>query len=142
MSHQLTAEDKLFKQLVESCEFPVDNFDHRAHLRLAYCYLVDHPAKDAVAIMRGTLISLLKHAGIDPAQKYHETLTEAWILAVSHFMNNSDAAGSADAFIDHHPALLDSKIMLSHYSAERLYSDQARQAFLPPDLEPIPTLGQ
>jgi len=34
--------------------------------------------------------------------------------------------------------LLDSKIMLTHYSAELLFSDQARAEFVEPNLDPIP----
>ena len=59
----------------------------------------------------------LSHHDI-PASKYHETLTRAWVLAVDHFMHRSPSRQSADDFIDRNPMLLDSKIMLTHYSAE------------------------
>ena len=58
-----------------------------------------------------------------PASKYHETLTRAWILAVHHFMHRSPDAASADDFIERNPLLLDSKIMLTHYSAGLLFSE-------------------
>jgi hypothetical protein len=45
---------------------------------------------------------------------------------------------SADDFIRQTPLLLDSRIMLTHYSAERLFSPQARAAFVQPDRDPIP----
>jgi hypothetical protein len=75
--------------------------------------------------------------GIDPG-KYHETLTRSWILAVRHFMDRAPAAASADAFIAANPMLLDSKIMLTHYSASVLFSPDARARFVEPDLEAIP----
>jgi hypothetical protein len=34
--------------------------------------------------------------------------------------------------------LLDSRIMLTHYSTELLFSDKARAKFVEPDLDPIP----
>ena len=34
--------------------------------------------------------------------------------------------------------LLDSKIMMTHYSAEVLFSDEARARFVEPNLSPIP----
>jgi len=34
--------------------------------------------------------------------------------------------------------LLDSKIMLTHYSADLLFSDEARARFVEPNLDPIP----
>jgi hypothetical protein len=45
---------------------------------------------------------------------------------------------SADEFIERNPKLLDSGIMLSHYSCEVLFSSAARAAFVVPDVEPIP----
>ncbi len=37
--------------------------------------------------------------------------------------------------------MLDAKIMMTHYSAEVLFSDEARAEFVEPDLEPIPRHG-
>jgi hypothetical protein len=142
MKHLVTNEDQEFKNQVENCEFPVPQFDHGAHLRLAYVYLVQNNSTDeSVQLMREALAGLLKHAGVDPSAKYHETLTEAWILAVHHFMNNTENSSSADDFIEQHPVMLDSKIMLTHYSAEILFSDEARQSFVEPNLDPIPRHG-
>lgn len=45
------------------------------------------------------LIGLLKNAGIDSSQKYYETLTEAGILAVHHFMCCTESSKSVDNFI-------------------------------------------
>ena len=91
-----------------------------------------------VHLVRNALTALLRHAGVDPSQKYHETLTEAWVLAVNHFMKNTDDSQSADDFIDKNTVMLDSKIMMTHYSAEILFSDEARKAFVEPNLDPIP----
>ncbi|MBN7796324.1 hypothetical protein [Parahaliea mediterranea] len=141
MSHIASREDKHFQRAVESCEFPVSDFDHRAHLRLAYIYLVDQDIEGAVQRMRETLLRLLQHVGVDPSDKFHETLTKAWVLAVYHFMNLTETSESADEFIDANPVMLDSKIMLTHYSAEVLFSDEARRAFVEPNLEKIPRHG-
>lgn len=123
---------------MEACEFPVGDFDHRAHLRLAYIYIIDHGPDQAVVRMRETLTVLLKHAGIDPAAKFHVTLTKAWVLAVHHFMRGTKLSGSGNDFIDQNPEMLDSGIMLTHYSAEILFSEQARRRFVEPNLDPIP----
>lgn len=107
-------------------------------MRLAYVYLIDNNVESAVVLMRKALMGLLLHAGIEPSKKYHETITEAWVMAVSHFMNESESSGSAAEFIQNNTKLLDTQIMLTHYSAEVLYSEKARQSFLEPNLEPIP----
>jgi hypothetical protein len=53
-------------------------------------------------------------------------------------MHRTTSAFSADDFIARTPILLDSRIMLTHYSAQRLFSPAARAAFVEPDLDPIP----
>lgn len=137
MTFRASESDIAFRAEVESFSFPVSAFSHRAHLRLAYVYLTQNSADQSVILMRDTLKKLLAHNGVDTA-KYHETITRAWILAVHHFMNITGYAGSADELIDCNPVMLDTKIMLTHYSAERLFSDRARAAFIQPDLDPIP----
>jgi hypothetical protein len=138
MKYLLSKEDQEFKRLVESCEFPVAEFDHRAHIRLAYIYLVENNTEQSVDLMRDALTDLLKHAGIDPSGKYHETITEAWILATNHFIRNTENSQSAEEFIDKNAIMLDSKIMMTHYSAEVLFSNEARNGFVEPNLDPIP----
>ena len=138
MALLLSEDDILFKQQIESCDFSIPDFDHRAHVRLAYVYLTENNPDVAIVQMKAALLGLLKHAGIDPDAKYHETLTKAWLLAVNHFMQSTTQAESADSFIDQNPSLLDSSIMLSHYSAELLFSEPARADFIEPDVSPIP----
>ena len=134
--HCISADDRRFRSDVEQCRITPDAFGHRAHLRLAYIYLADNDCDSACALMRDALLQFLAHHGIDPS-RYHETVTRAWILAVRHFMERSPSAASADAFIDSNATLLDSRIMMTHYSAQLLFSPEARGQFVEPDLEPI-----
>ncbi len=135
--HELSDADREFRRAFEAGAFAPADFSHRQHVRLAYVYLVDCDVNLALDRMRAALVCFLSHHGI-PATKYHETLTRAWILAVHHFMHRTPEATSADDFIDRNPMLLDSKIMLTHYSAGLLFSDAARAEFVEPDLDPIP----
>ncbi len=91
--------------------------------------------------MREALLAFLEHNGVDPS-KYHDTMTRAWTLAVRHFMEATSSQDSADWFIEHNPKMLDSKIMMTHYSAQVLFSDEARAGFVEPDLDPIPRHGE
>jgi len=112
-------------------------FDHRAHIRLAYTFLAEHDTETALTLMRAALLAFIRRNDV-PVAKYHETLTRAWILAVRHFMAITPAAESSAAFIARNPQMLDAKIMLTHYSAEVLFSPEARARFVEPDLERIP----
>lgn len=137
MSYRCSERDRAFAAAFEAGEIAPDAFSHRDHLRLAYVYLADADVDAAHGRMRSALIGFLDRHGIT-ATKYHETMTRAWILAVRHFLEKTDTASSADEFIDAHPEMLDPAIMLTHYSAGRLFSDEARADFVEPDLQPIP----
>ena len=137
MKHNLAPEDRAFREEFEAGRLTPAMFGHRAHVRLAYVYLAENDADTAAALMRSALLAFLEHHGIDMT-KYHETMTRAWILAVRHFMELSAPAPSAEAFIDANPILLDSRIMLTHYSADLLFSQEARARFVEPDVDPIP----
>lgn len=135
--HEPSRDDQHFARAFEQCAVSPDAFDHAAHVRLAYVYLCEQTVDEAVARMRQALLRFLAHLGVDTG-KYHETMTRAWILAVAHFMAESSPCASAAAFMEANPRLLDTKIMLTHYSAEVLFSPTARQAFVQPDIQSIP----
>jgi hypothetical protein len=52
MAHLDSAADLEFRKSFESCAFLPTGFDHRAHLRLAYVYLVQQSAEAAYESMR------------------------------------------------------------------------------------------
>ena len=137
MKHELSTSDVEFRMAFEAGAIAPADFSHRAHVRLAYVYLADTDVNLALERMRGALLVFLTRNNI-PASKYHDTLTRAWILAVNHFMHRTPETTSSDDFIARNEVLLDSKIMLTHYSADLLFSDQAREQFIEPNLDPIP----
>lgn len=135
-SHEASEEDRAFRSAFEACTITPSQFNHEAHVRLAFVYLTEGDEDSAVQKMRDALLSFLQHNAV-PQSKFHETLTRAWVLAVRHFMNRSTSTSAAD-FIAKNQQLLDSKIMLTHYSASVLFSADARAYFVEPDLDPIP----
>lgn len=137
MSHLASPDDTQFRRDVEALLFPKTEFKHREHLRLAYVYLCHRGADAAHERMRAALHAFIAHHGIDPA-KYSETLTRAWILAVRHFMEKTPETACFDDLVAAHPVMLDSKIMLTHYSTELLFSVGAPAGFVEPDRDPIP----
>ena len=137
MSGTASDDDRRFTASFESGRVPPAEFDHRAHIRLAYTLLAEHDLDVAHERMRAALRSFIARNGI-PDTKYHETLTRSWILAVRHFMELTPDARSAGEFIAANPVLLDARIMLTHYSAVVLFSPEARARFVEPDLQKIP----
>jgi hypothetical protein len=135
--HELSSDDCRFQASFEACKVSPNEFTHCAHLRLAYVYLAQHDVDDALQTMRAAIKRFLAFHQIDAA-KYHETLTRAWLLAVRHFMERAGSTRSADDFLAKSAVLLDSKIMLTHYSKDLLFSAAAREGFVEPDQAPIP----
>ena len=138
-SHEASEEDRAFRSAFGACTIAPSQFNHEAHVRLAFIYLTEGDVDTAVQKMRDALLNFLQHNGV-PLSKFHETLTRAWVLAVQHFMNRSTSTSAAD-FIAKNQQLLDSKIMLTHYSASVLFSADARASFVKPNRAPIPRTG-
>ena len=86
---------------------------------------------------RRSLQGFLRHHRIDPA-KFHETLTQAWLQAVWHFMQRAGDTSGSDDFLQRSAVLHDPNVMLTHYSRDLLFGEEARSRFVVPDLEPIP----
>ena len=102
MKHEVSSSDMEFLAAFEAGAYAPADFNHRAHVRLAYIYLATNDVERATTLMRAALVNFLRHNGIAHT-KYHETLTHAWILAVFHFMHRTTEAGSADDFIARTP---------------------------------------
>lgn len=130
-------DDLSFRDRFEAGLVPPADFNHRAHLLLAYVYLCEGPVEHAMPRMRATIQGFLKRNGV-PDGKYHETLTRSWLMAVAYFMDKAHPATSFDRFLRQDARLLDTQIMLTHYRKDTLFSDAARAAFVAPDLQAIP----
>jgi hypothetical protein len=135
-THSRSEADRAFRESFEACAIQPAAFTHEAHLRLAYVYLVECGASEAHQRMRQSLLAFLAHHGV-PREKYHETLTKAWVLAISHFMDRAPSESFAEFAANSRP-LLNSKAMLTHYTPEKLFSPEARAGFVAPDLAAIP----
>ncbi len=133
----LSDSDREFLADFEACRLTGAEFGHRQHLRLAYSYLARHPFETAAERTEAGLRRLLEHLGAPP-EKFHQTQTRAWLLAVQYFMRQAGTNSSFDKFIASARDLLDQRIMETHYTRARLFSDEARARFLSPDLAPLP----
>src|SRR6478735_8183397 len=106
MKHRVSADDDRFRAAFEALEVASGEFDHAAHVRLAYVYLCEGSVESAVERMKAALLAFLAHLGVSES-KYHETITRAWVMAVDHFMNQSAACASCADLVRTNPQLLD-----------------------------------
>ncbi len=120
------------------CTLPKTAWTHEAHLAATLWLVRDRPDLNAEADLP-TIIARynVSVGGVnDDAQGYHETITQVFIAAVrDHLGERTDD----ESLLDSVNALLLSKRgrrdwPLRSYSAERLFSTEARSRFVQPDI--------
>lgn len=113
-----------------------DRFGHREHVRVAWLLLARHGvAAGGDAFAMGLRRFAAAHGVPD---KYHETLTRFWLRLVAHAMDVRPELSDPDEFVGAFPLLLDKSLPERHWSFEVLWSDQARRAFVEPDVLALP----
>lgn len=135
--HSPSPSDLDFLNAFKSAKINLQDFDHRAHLKLAYVLLCSESAEASAKEIGNMIRNALNKNKMDTS-KFNVTMTHAWTEAVLHFMHQTPTCRSANEFLEQNVALLDSRIMLSHYSEKRLYCEDARHHYLPADISPIP----
>jgi hypothetical protein len=128
--------DMEFARAFESGKVTPEEFDHRAHVRVAWVYLKEAPSvAEALPRMREAIKYFAAAAGA--SQKYHETITVLWMRLLDDVKGRvGPDAELADVLRDF-PSLADKDLPLKYYSRERLFSDEARGAWVAPDLRRI-----
>jgi len=120
---------------LERCEMANLEFHHASHLHVAWVYLAESSSvQQAANKMRETLRRFAAAAG--KPEKYHETITFFWV----HFLARVQAASRGESLEDvvsANPQLLEKDFPLAYYSAERLFSEEARALWMEPDLKPL-----
>ncbi len=139
-------DDELLQQF-ESTTLPHDQWTHRAHVKVAFLYLRDHPFDVALTKMRvGIQKYNAAHQVPDgPLEGYNETMTHALMQLVSatiQVYGTVFTTPDADTFCDTHPQLLSKHILRLFYSPERRLHPDAKARFIEPDLAPLPKVDQ
>lgn len=117
---------------LEECRVTPSAFSHERHLQVAFaCLQASDSVEAATARMRAALRQFVSAAGLE--SKYHETLTVFWMNAVAGARAATPEAGTWEALRAAHPELLDTQAPLASYTAERLFSDEARTGWCAPD---------
>ena len=124
--------DEAFARAFERGDVTPAQFDHTAHVRVAWVYLNESASSDeALARMRDAIRRFAAAAGA--SQKYHETITVFWMRLLEG-VRARGAAGELADVLAAHPELADKNLPLQYYSRDRLFSDEARVAWIEPDL--------
>lgn len=126
-----------FLAAFESGDLAAEAFGHREHLRLAWAVLQQEPLPRALERVTGGLRRFTRRVGA--ADKYHETVTWAWVLLVNERLERPGARQlDWPAFLAANPDLLDRDrpLLDRYYRRETLASPHARRSFVLPDRAP------
>lgn len=137
-------DDAGFLARFEACAIPLEEWTHRAHLRIAWTYLRRHGLLGATGRMRAGILRFNASKGIEDGldHGYHETLTVAWLRILDAMMRAHGAEADATAFLEKHPQLHSKALLRLYYSRDRILSWDAKGRFVEPDLAPLPRAPQ
>lgn len=117
----------------ESLTLAPGDFHHREHVRLGFALLVrERDLATAALRFRTALRKFTAHVGAE--NKYHETITWAYLTIIAERMAARTFASSQE-LLAAHPDLLDHKTgaIAAHYDVSALLADtHARTAFVLP----------
>jgi hypothetical protein len=123
----------------EATTLPYYEWTHAAHLTVGVCYLAWYGPDALLDRVRDSLRRYnAAHAHHPMRVGYHETITRFWLWVVRQHVRpmapDLPLAEVANAVI---AACTDRNLPFTYYSRERLMSDEARHAWVEPDLRPL-----
>lgn len=127
-------------QQFEKCTLPKEEWTHEAHLIVALYYVKNHTKSAATCLIRAGIIAynVASDTPNTPTRGYHETITLFWIWLIGKFINqnkNLKIEGLVKVFLASKYAQKDT--FFEYYSANLLFSVEARANWTPPDLSPL-----
>ena len=110
-------------------------FPHEEHVHVVFVKSARATADETLELMRGGIRAMAAANGKPEA--YHDTRTAAWVQLIAVARAGFD--GTFEQFLEQHPELIRRDLLSDFYSDALLTSDEARAAFLAPDLHDLPT---
>jgi hypothetical protein len=137
-------DDELLRQF-ESLTLPFDQWTHRMHVRVAFCYLSRHPFEVALQKLRTGIkaYNAANDVPEGPEVGYDETTTVAFARLVHATMcayGEVLPTPDSESFCDTHPQLLSSRLLRLFYSPAQRRHPRAKTTFVEPDLAMLPEM--
>jgi hypothetical protein len=115
-------------------------FGHRQHVHLAFWAVRRYGMPRAA----DTICAFIRHVAAyqRAPQKYHHTVSRAWVELVAYHVADDPDCAEFDVFAGRYPALLDKRLLIRHYRSSTLAAAPARGGWVEPDLLPLPRAAQ
>jgi hypothetical protein len=125
----------LFDELLADVMTGADRFGHRQHIHLTWLAVRRCGVEAAIILVSDGIQRTARYAGVP--QKYHATVSRAWVELVGYHAAET-GEDDFDAFVAHHTALLDKRLLTRFYEPATLAKGKHR--WVEPDRAPFPTL--
>lgn len=127
-------DDETFLHMFEALALPPEAFRHADHLRLAWLMLDRYGVEGAQSSVKRGIRAFAAHHGA--SHIYHETVTLGWVRLIATHDEQTFAE-----FLRRNDARLNKETLHRFWSPELLSSDLARQQWVAPDREPLPSIA-
>lgn len=132
------AEIKHLIERFENRQLPKVEWTHEAHLVVAIWYTWHHDEDEAMNLVRDFIWNHNESVGTANSETdgYHESITKFWVYVGKRFLESNEFEGYTEActaFID--SKFASSKHPLQYYTADVLFSLEARRNWVEPDLK-------
>jgi hypothetical protein len=149
--HQAAGFDALMTEVLAGSS---GRFGHRQHVQLTWLAVRRYGMPAAIRLVSDGIRRTARYAGAP--QKYHETISRAWVELVAHHAIGHPAcdaghpagregaghpAGQEADFADFaaaNPLLLDKRLLTRFYRPATLAAQKARTDWVEPDRDPFP----
>lgn len=124
----------------EKCTLPYADWNHRAHLSVAFHYLARFSEGEATARIRSGIQAYNASQGIEQTETggYHDSLTIFFAQLIREFLATAPPVATVGDLLEELcSSCSDRALPLRFYSRQRLMSREARFGWLEPDLAPI-----
>lgn len=113
-----------FQALLAEVMATTERFGHREHVHLTWLAVRRVGVRAAIGLVSDGIQRTARYAGAP--QKYHATVSRAWVELVGH---HAAELGEDDfkAFADHHPALLDKRLLTARSTIRRRWPPHRRR---------------
>lgn len=124
-----------FEELMAEVLAHTDHFGHRQHVHLTWLAVRRYGTAAAVDLISDGIRHTARYAG--KPQKYHVTISRAWVELVGHHVADADVPDFA-TFAEQNRALLDKRLLTRFYRSSTLAGERARTGWAEPDRTPFP----
>jgi hypothetical protein len=115
---------------------PDGAFRHREHVNLAFLAVRRHGMPEAVDKVCAWILQVASYERAP--QKFHHTISRAWVELVAHHVAADPDCTEFETFIQRQPRLLDKRLLSRHYRSSTLAAGHARHGWTEPDVIPFP----